>query len=208
MTFQNRVDPWGSLLETSARGAWMGNRGCLHNGQKEIVRSYQTKRWIICKLEFKGRHRTVLSPGLYTELFFLDEATAFSAGHRPCAECQRSRYAEFKQIWLKANGGQNATISSIDEIDAELHRERFENGKKVTFKAKLTALPHGTFFGWEGSAYLVHSGGIGLWSFSGYSQTDRLNFPEQVDVLTPKSIVKIYERGFLPEIHRRYTPVE
>ena len=88
MPFQNRVDPWGRIFRSSARGTLMGNRGgALHNERREIVRQHKGRRWITCVLEFKGRYRKVMTPGRYTELFFLDEAVAFAAGHRPCAEC-------------------------------------------------------------------------------------------------------------------------
>src|SRR5258707_3661680 len=101
---QNRVNPWGELFRTPARGTMMGNRGrTLHNAQQEIVRSYGGKRWICCLLEFKGRRRQIMSPGQYTELFFLDEATAFAAGHRPCAECRRERYKAFRAAWINWN---------------------------------------------------------------------------------------------------------
>jgi hypothetical protein len=201
MPYQNRVDPWGSLAAASARGTLMGNRGNLHDSGKEIIRNYQTKRWIICKLAFKGRKRTVMSPGRYTELFFLDEATAFAAGHRPCAECQRARYEEFKESWLRANPGFENRPVRIEEIDAALHRERYDKGKKVTYKAALNDLPDGAFFSLDGAAYLVSSGGVYRWSFSGYTHVDRRDFPDRVDVLTPRSIVKTFEGGFHPEIH-------
>ncbi len=103
MSLQNRVDPFGNLHAVPHRGKWMGNRGLLHNDRKEIVRHSQLKRWIYCKLEFKGWHREVMRPGHYTELFFLDEATALAAGHRPCMECQRERATEFKRIWNEVN---------------------------------------------------------------------------------------------------------
>ena len=90
MPLQNRVDPWGGLQAVSERGAWMGNRGCLHDAGKRLGASRWTrKQWVICKLEFNGRQRELMAPGKYTELFFLDEATALSAGHRPCNTCRR-----------------------------------------------------------------------------------------------------------------------
>src|SRR5262245_42860885 len=117
---QNRVDPWGNLIKTKARGAWMGNRGLIHNDRQEIVRPFKLKNWITCLLEFKGRQRKVMTPGLYTELFFLDEATAFSAGHRPCAECRRQDYVRFKLAWLKGNPkygfDEKTSIREIDNI--------------------------------------------------------------------------------------------
>ncbi|MCI0727480.1 MAG: hypothetical protein L0332_12265, partial [Chloroflexi bacterium] len=85
MPRQNRVTPFSDIIVTSARGDFMGNRGCLHNNREEIVRPYANRRWILCLTSFKNRRRPVMPPGRYTALFFLDEATALSAGHRPCA---------------------------------------------------------------------------------------------------------------------------
>ena len=104
---QNRVNPYGKIIETEARGAWMGNRGLLHNENKEIVRPYKLKAWITCLLQFKGRQREIMSPNRYTELFFLDEATALAAGHRPCFECRKEDYNKFKSLWIKGNPGCN-----------------------------------------------------------------------------------------------------
>src|SRR3984885_2974236 len=104
MPLQNRVDPFGNLIRTLARGTLMGNRGgALHNIEREIVCSYKSRRWITCVLEFRGRHRTVMSEGRYTELFFLDEAVALAAGHRPCAECRRKRFNAFKAAWQRVH---------------------------------------------------------------------------------------------------------
>ena len=100
---QNRVNPFGQIIETTARGLWMGTRGNIHNAERKIVRQFKLKAWITCRLEFKGRKRQMMMPNLYTELFFLDEATAFAAGHRPCCECRREDYNNFKAAWLKGN---------------------------------------------------------------------------------------------------------
>ncbi|MBK1885627.1 hypothetical protein [Marinobacter sp. DY40_1A1] len=103
MPLQNRVEPSGTIVKTSARGSLMGNRGVLNNKDKELTRTFKIKPWITCALEFKGRQRELMSPGGYTELFFLDEVTAFAAGHRPCAEGRRARYNEFRDAWGNAN---------------------------------------------------------------------------------------------------------
>ena len=133
---QNRVDPFGQLIRTSARGAWMGNRGMIHNEHQQIIRPFRLKAWITCLLEFKDRHREVMTPNLYTELFFLDEATAFSAGHRPCAECRRADFNRFKAAWVKGNPLYKYHIKTpIGEIDEILHRERMNpNGSKSTYR--------------------------------------------------------------------------
>ncbi|MEO8821838.1 MAG: hypothetical protein ABI267_08810 [Ginsengibacter sp.] len=95
---QNRVDPFGNIIKTTARGSWMGNRGILHNDQQQVLRPFKLKAWITCKLEFNGRKRPVMAPHRYTGLFFLDEATSFAAGHRPCFECRRQDYHKFKTL--------------------------------------------------------------------------------------------------------------
>lgn len=101
---QNRVDPTGAFHATAARGALMGNRGCLHDAQGQIRRPYQVKRWITCVLAFRGRQRSLMTPGHYTELFFLDEATAYAAGHRPCAECRHHAWKAFQALWHQVHG--------------------------------------------------------------------------------------------------------
>jgi len=117
---RNRVTPFGEIVAVTARGTLMGNRGILHDAERRIVRDSQVKRWITCRLEFRGRHREVMRPGSYTELFFLDEATALAAGHRPCAECRHADYRTFQAIWRSAVDGD----ASADSIDALLHLER------------------------------------------------------------------------------------
>ena len=102
MPRQNRVTPFGDIIATPHRGTFMGNRGVLHDAGGRIKRAWQLKRWIVCVLVFKGRKRQVMTPGHYTELFFLDEATTLAAGHRPCAECRRDRFLAFGRAWRSA----------------------------------------------------------------------------------------------------------
>ncbi len=203
MPFQNRVDPWGRLVVTSARGNLLGNRGILHNDLKKIVKTYQHQNWVTCKLQYKGRKRILMSPHKYTELFFLDEATAFAAGHRPCAECRRERYLVFKDYWVRANLERRLEKVKASDISKIMHQERIGQGEKLTFKAQLQELPNGTIFSSRGSAYLLFASEFYLWSFQGYSLTDRFDLPDEVDVLTPRSIVKAFRLGFEPEIHER-----
>src|SRR5688572_2180120 len=131
---QNRVDPLGRLIETRARGSWLGNRGVIHNEHKQITRAFKHKAWITCALEFKGRKRTVMSPDRWTELFFLDEATAFAAGHRPCFECRREEALRFKSFWIQGNPEHSFHMkTSIQLIDNIIHSERIDaNNKKIT----------------------------------------------------------------------------
>lgn len=204
MPFQNRVDPWGRLRAVSARGTLLGNRGILHDAQQEIVAQWKSKGWVTCQLEFEGRKREVFSAGRYSQLFFLDEATAFSAGHRPCAECRRARHDKFKSAWVKANPGLVRTANPpIAEMDKVMHAERaLRGGGKITFEAALADLPPGTFIELGGEAVLVWRRGLLRWSFAGYSGDQILLAPSTpVRVLTPASVVRVFRSGFVPTVH-------
>ncbi|MGA2601484.1 MAG: hypothetical protein ABSH09_31350 [Bryobacteraceae bacterium] len=147
----------------------MGNRGgVLHNGSREIVREYKSRRWITCVLEFKDRHRIVMSERRYTELFFLDEATAFAAGHRPCAECRRERFNAFKEAWRRAKHLDYPPFA--DEMDLELHPARIDGNKKVIYNAPIESLPDGCFVQIEEHAYLVWGDALLLWMPEGYAR--------------------------------------
>jgi hypothetical protein len=179
----------------------MGNRGVLHGSNKELKRLFKTKAWIICMLEFKGRKRELMSPNAYTELFFLDEVTAFAAGHRPSAECRRSRYNEFRRAWMEGNEWEGRLAIRAPEMDEVLHRERIEGDNKVTWSGRLLDLPHGTMFEFDQKSYAICDGDILEWSFDGYSKADPVTFPEEVDVLTPRSVVNVLYTEFRPEFH-------
>jgi len=199
---QNRVDPFGYIIKTKARGAWMGNRGILHNEKQELLRPFKLKAWLICKLEFKGRWRQVMAPDRYTELFFLDEATAFAAGHRPCFECRREDFNLFKSLWLKGNPeynfNQKTPVAKIDEI---LHSERINYVKlKVMFEEKAKNIPDGTFVLYKNDAYLISDGLMYLWSPFGYQSGIALPHVAKLSVLTPKSVVNTFRAGYLPQM--------
>src|ERR1700694_3932569 len=117
MPLPNRVTPFGEIVAAPGRGLLTGNRGILHDPDRTIVRDSQVRRWIACRVEFRGRHRDIMTPGSWTELFFLDEATALAAGHRPCAECRHADYRRFQSAW------QPADATSADAMDAILHAE-------------------------------------------------------------------------------------
>ena len=192
MAYQNRVTPRGKLIAVEARGTFMGNRGCLHDATGSIRREWQLKRWIVCELEFKGRYRPVMQPGHYTELFFLDEATALAAGHRPCAECRRPAYRAFLDAW-PASGP--LTAGAVDEV---LHQERAAS----PWQAPLDTLPDGAFIAFPGDSrpFLLLGDALLGWTFDGY--TDR--FPRSaatVEVLTPRSTVEALRAGYRPAYH-------
>jgi hypothetical protein len=204
MPFPNRVDPWGRLHAVAARGTFLGNRGILHNRNKEIVAQWKTKAWITCRLVWKGRRRAIMTPGSYTELFFLDEATAFSAGHRPCAECRRERFREFKTRWIAANSEMViAPEPSAALIDKMLHSQRVrKGGMKVTYEAELGTLPDGTMIEHGGAAYLIWEKRLWQWSFAGYVERKESSSPQRrVRVLTPASLVNMFRAGFRPQVH-------
>jgi hypothetical protein len=209
MPRQNRVNPFGTIVATPERGTLMGNRGCLHDDGDHLLRQYQVRRWIICVLDFKGRRRIPMPPGHYTSLFFLDEATALAAGHRPCAECQRARFNDFRHHWAAANpdlaGG---PAPSVDTIDTALHRERisdhfYQRDKmKVTYTGELDQVPDGTFVVLETNdvPHLVLSEALYRWSFEGYGQPV-MRPRTTVQVLTPRSTVRALAHGYQPTIH-------
>jgi hypothetical protein len=178
----------------------MGNRGgALHDHNREIVRQYASRRWITCLLEFKERRRSVMSPGHYTELFFLDEAVALAAGHRPCAECRRERFNAFKSAWIEPRGGGPLLA---DEIDTELHRSRIDRARgKVSYQSSLNSLPDGCFIQIEGSNCLVWGDMLLLWSPTGYVKKCLRPVDATVTVLTPAPVVRCIRRGYKPVIH-------
>jgi hypothetical protein len=206
MPLQNRISPFSTLTATPERGAWTGNRGVIHNFNKEIVRNHAVKYWITCVLEYKNFQRKVMSPNRWTELFFLDEATAFAAGHRPCGFCRNPDFKRFKNLWLLANGqrydlGKDA---KIDTIDALIHQERLHSdGSQKTFKANLWTLPDGTFVTLNESskAYLWYRYELYEWSFRGYTKVLEFVQNQEVNVLTPFSYVETFKARYVPQIH-------
>ena len=202
MPRQNRVTPFGELIATPARGTLMGNRGCLHDLQQRIRRPFVGRRWIACVLQFKGRRRDVMAPGRYTELFFLDEATALAAGHRPCAECQRERFRLFRAHWVLANRRRGSSQPSVDEIDRALHAERIAGRAKRTYVERLSRVPAGAMIaGDDGRAYLVQDGALAAWTPSGYAATSPRAADRSVRVLTPRSIVRAIAHGYPVAVH-------
>ena len=206
MPRQNRVTPFGDILATPDRGTFMGNRGVLHDDMGRIRRAWQLKRWIVCVLVFRGRKRRLMTPGRYTELFFLDEATALAAGHRPCAECRHARFLVFCNAWGTAHPGDGGSSRpTANEIDDRLHAERLAPDRsKLTFEAALDGLPDRVFVAvpaWGEQAYLVWGDDLLAWSPGGYRERRRRPKGEEVRVLTPPSTVKAIRAGYVPDLH-------
>jgi len=184
---QNRVTPFGTIEDLPGRGALMGNRGCLHKGtERRIARRWASKAWITCVLEFRGWRAPMWEERRWTPLFFLDEATAFAAGHRPCGLCRRADHARFRAAWGE---------SPLDEIDAALHAER-TRARPVVLASDLA---RGAMVAVGEQAYLVVDGGMRPWSMAGYGGVEPV--PEQVVLLTPPSIVDLFWRGYAPVVH-------
>jgi hypothetical protein len=203
---RNRVTPFGEIIATRERGTFMGNRGILHDADGHIRRNWALKRWIVCVLEFRGRNRTVMTPNRYTELFFLDEATALAAGHRPCAECRHPRFIDFCMAWKSAHSGAHESRRpGADEMDDRLHSERVAPDRsKQAHPGRLEDLPDGVFVTLPGSgdtAWLIWKGELLKWSPGGY--VERLPRPKNLSValLTPPATVAVIRAGYTPEVH-------
>jgi hypothetical protein len=194
---QNRVTPFGEIVALPGRGLIMGNRGILHDDARRIVRDWQSRRWIACRLEYKGIRRSVMTPHTYTELFFLDEAASLSAGHRPCAECRRADYERFRALWETANGGP----ANADAMDAVLHADRLDRRSKRTYRDGIAALPDGTYIVMDGKAWLVWGAEIFAWSDASYTLRRRRPKHLEVQVLTPRSTVRVLAAGYRPRLH-------
>jgi hypothetical protein len=191
MPFRNRVTPLGELMATPERGLVYGNRGRLHDDHGQIRRQWQGKRWISCRLEFRGRSRACgpMPPGSYTGLFFLDEATAFAAGHRPCAECRHEDYVRFLAL---------VGESRAQAIDERLHTERL--GPRP--QRAVGWLPDGAFVLRDGEPWLVLAGELLRWSPRGYGERRRAT--GRASVLTPLSVLPVLESGWngvVPFLH-------
>lgn len=206
----NRVMPSGEIVAVPERGTMMGNRGVLHDGEGRIRRPWQVKRWLICVLEFRGRHRDVMAPNRFTELFFLDEATGLAAGHRPCFECRRGAFLAFRDAWAVGNRYVGSGPVTVAVMDDRLHAERVGRDRsKRTFTADIDELPDGAFieFGGEDKdAGLIWRGGLLAWAPGGYTGRRPRPRGQAVWVLTPRSTVAAIRAGYAPQVHPSANP--
>jgi hypothetical protein len=203
MPLQNRVTPLGELVADPVRGLVYGNRGCLHDETGRIRHRYNGKRWIACRLAFRGWHRSpLLQPGKFTELFFLDEATAFAAGHRPCALCRHEDYVRFGETWSELHPGP----VGADTIDARLHDERVDPVTRAhrLHEAPHASLPDGAFVLEGGAPFLVLGRQLLEWTPAGYAQRRPRPTRGDATVVTPPSLVEMLRRtpeGAVPRLH-------
>jgi hypothetical protein len=192
------VTPLGDLIATPERGLVYGNRGCLHDDHGAIRRRYTTRRWIACRLQFRGRRRPkLMAPGRYTELFFLDEATALAAGHRPCAECRRADYSRLLEIWRAIHPDQ----TGADEIDVQLHAERLTAARVRRFHdLDYAELPDGAFVLDGGQPALVLGSRLLRWSPAGYADAGPRPRHTQATLITPPSLLAVLGNDWAPAV--------
>jgi hypothetical protein len=199
MPLQNRVTPAGDIIATTHRGLFTGNRGIIHDpATKTLTRRWASPAWLTCVCEFRGRRREVMGGRSWTELFFLDEATALAAGHRPCFFCRRDDANRFRAAWQAGNG-----VGEIlaRDIDAVLHRERLSGGKKRLHARTmpLEQLPDGAMLQEGGESYLIAQCRALLWSPAGYRKApDTL---QGAMLLTPPSTLRALMAGYRPVLH-------
>jgi len=199
MPLQNRVTPSGEIIATAHRGLFTGNRGIIHDpATKTLTRRWASKAWLTCVCEFRGRRRQVMGGRSWTELFFLDEATAFSAGHRPCFFCRREDANRFRAAWDAGNG---TTHILACDIDAVLHRERLAGGMKRLhpLPTRWEQLPDGAMVQEGAESYLIAQGRALQWSPAGYLEAQRTM--NDAMLLTPPSIVRAFSAGYRPAPH-------
>lgn len=202
MPYQNRVNPFGELVADPSKGTMLGNRGCLHDDHGQIRgRRWTTRSWVACKLDYKGRKQTIMAPGAYTQLFFLDEATALAAGHRPCAECRRSRFNAFSAAWRIGNATAMESKVRVTEIDLALHRERITPIQWRSL-APPRSLPDGVMVTSRrgGQVSLKWRDRLYPWSFAGYGAAFDIPSHTMI-VVTPESTVRVLRGGYEIEVH-------
>jgi hypothetical protein len=199
MPLQNRVTPSGDIIATPHRGMFTGNRGIIHDpATRTLKRRWASHAWLTCVCEFRGRWRQVMGGRSWTELFFLDEATAFAAGHRPCFFCRREDANRFRTAWAAGNG---VAATCARDIDAVLHRERLDGRVKRLhpLPLPLQQLPDGAMLQAAGESFVIVQGRALQWSPAGYRATESLS--QDALLLTPPSTLRAMSAGYRPVLH-------
>lgn len=205
MPLQNRVTPTGDVISTPHRGLFTGNRGIIHDPATKTLlkKRWSSPAWLTCTCEFRGRRREVMAQRSWTELFFLDEATALAAGHRPCFYCRRDDANRFRAAWEQGNRVRDVRMH---DIDAVLHHERLDHGSKRlhALLVPLEQLPDGAMVQQGAESFLVTQGRALLWSPAGYTVVER-QLGEAV-LLTPPSTLRTLNSGYAPVLHPTALP--
>jgi hypothetical protein len=199
MPLQNRVTPTGDIIATPHRGLFTGNRGIIHDPATKTLlkKRWSSPAWLTCVCEFRGRRREVMARRSWTELFFLDEATALAAGHRPCFYCRRDHANGFRAAWETGNGVNDVHAHAIDSV---LHRERFASSKKLhALRMPIGKLPDGAMVQQGEQSFLVTKGRALLWSPAGYARAGGALFDAML--LTPPSTLRALLAGYRPALH-------
>jgi hypothetical protein len=200
MPLQNRVTPMGDIVATPERGLFTGNRGIIHDAETRTLlkRRWSSRAWLTCRLQWRGVRRTVMGPGSWTELFFLDEATAFAAGHRPCFFCRRAEAQAF-QACFPAPG--HSTRLKAPEIDRVLHAERLDGRQKRLhdLMSPPSDLPDGAMILQDDTPHLILEGMARPWSMAGYGAP--VAPLHGARLITPPSIVAVLQAGYRPQLH-------
>lgn len=200
MPLQNRVTPLGEIVAIPDHGLFTGNRGIIHDAATRTLlrRRWANRAWLICTLQYRDRRRFVMGAGSWTELFFLDEATALAAGHRPCFLCRRAAAVDFQARFPRS--GHAASLKARD-MDRVLHAERLVDGRKRLSDLTMAAadLPDGAMVLQQGAPYLVRAGRAYRWNFSGYGPPTPLGAAPLL--VTPPSTVMVLKAGYRPALH-------
>ncbi len=202
MPLQNRMTPLGEIIADPARGTLMGNRGILHDGDRKLGQSrWKHKAWIACVLASRGRSRTPMTPGRYTELFFLDEATALAAGHRPCAECRRADFNAYRAAWATAHDLDSPPSAKAMDDALHVHRVKSQRREQVHHARAAADVPGGAFVLIEGAAWLIWKRRLLRWSASGYDRVQDLP-AGSLTVVTPRPSVEALAAGYRVAVHQ------
>ncbi len=199
-SLQNRVTPTGDIVAVPQRGTFTGNRGIIHDPATRTLlkRRWTTKAWIVCVCEFRNRRRDVMATRSWTELFFLDEATALAAGHRPCYYCRRTDAQAFRLAWKRGNGRGDARAPEIDSV---LHAERLDGRAKRLhpLPMSLNELPDGAMVQAGGESYLIEGARPLRWTFDGYREA---SLPlADARLITPPSTMCALQAGYRATLH-------
>ena len=208
MPHQNRVDPWGDLHAVSARGMFTGNRGCLVDDGHRVVRHHRGSLWITCMTRYKNWSHGLDEPNVWTPLFFLDDAVALAAGHRPCRMCRRSAYVSYQEA--ATIGTDAASLLSAIDLNRMLAAERLRRGRglaraqdRVLVEAELASLPPGTVVldPFSHTPHLVTTDRLQPFTFGGWGSPIEISRRGTVKTLTPPTSVTALRHGFVPQLH-------